>query len=89
MATITYQYIPDQSVYAITSSALDCPIAIRSGIVLRVRLEILAAANKIKYDIQITGEAGTTEFLEADVFATLSDAQTEYASRLTGTGSPP
>lgn len=89
MATITYAYIPDQAVYVITSSALACPSAIRPGIVIRVRAEVLAASNKVEYDIQVDTDNGTTSFLEEDVFGTLLDAQIEYSNRLTGGGSPP
>ena len=88
MATVTYAYIPDQAVWVITSDEALCPIAIRSGVVLRVRISVLATGTTITYDVQIDGENGTEPFLEADVFATLPEASTAYEIRLSTTGSP-
>ncbi len=88
MATITYLYIPDQAVWVITSDTAACPTAIRSGVVLRVRIEVLATGTTINYDVQLEGDNGTTEFLEIDVFATLVGASAEYENRLNPSGSP-
>ncbi len=88
MATVTYLYIPDQVVWVITSDSVACPTAIRTGVVLRVRIEVLATGTTISYDVQLEGDNGTTEFLEADVFATLLAASIEYSIRIGG-GSPP
>lgn len=86
MGIVNYAYEPEQSVFVITSDTASCPIAIMTGIVLRVRIEILAAEvnnlTTIEYDIQLTGLNGTNPFLETDVFADYDAAQTEYETRI-------
>lgn len=76
MATVTYQYIPDQQVRVIT----DC--GIKSGTIVNVNIDVLASGTNILYDIRLDGELGTTQFEEADVFADLTSALTEYETRI-------
>ena len=88
MGTVTYLYEPNDVVWAISSGA-TCPTAVLKGTILRVRIIVSvgtgspAVTTKIYYDIRLDGNLGTTEFLEADVFATLAAATTEYENRLT------
>ncbi len=91
MATVTYQYEPNDSVWVITSGE-TCPSAIRDGVVVHVRINITSVTGspaidtQILYDIFLTDDNGPTTFLEEDVFANKTDASNEYFNRL---GSPP
>lgn len=76
MATVTYDFTPNQDVHVIT----DC--GIQKGLVIQVRINALVTETTVDYDIRLDGEMGTTAFKEKDVFATLSAAVTEYESRL-------
>ncbi len=90
MGTVTYAYEPEQAVWVITGG--KCPASVREGIVTYIRINITSmgspTSTEILYNVKLTGDNGTTEFLEADVFATLTDASTEYELRLTPPGSP-
>lgn len=88
MGTVTYLYEPNDVVWVI-SNGTDCPSAVLSGTVLRVRIIVSVGTGSpvvttnIYYDIRLDGNLGTSEFLEADVFSTLNAATTEYNTRLT------
>jgi len=95
VATVTYQYEPNDKVWAITSGD-TCPSAIRDGIVSHVRINITAITGspnvdtQILYDIILNDENGVpdngaTTFIEDDVFATKAAAGADYFNRL---GSP-
>ena len=84
--SIDYLFDPNQDVFVIDecenpSGAGDI-IAVRPGEVIQVRGEVLVTESNLFYDIRVDGQSGTTEFLEADVFATLAEATTEYELRL-------
>jgi len=79
--TINYLYDPAQVVWVIASCTTDVT-AVREGTVKRVRGTVITATT-VEYDIQLTGENGTTSFVEADVFADLASAVAEYETRLT------
>lgn len=84
--TINYLYDPNQSVYVIELCDPDetrGSSAVRPGKVIQVRGEVLVTETKLFYDVQVDGQSGTTEFLEADVFADLATAIAEYELRLT------
>ncbi len=85
MATVTYAYTAGQTVWVITGG--DCPSAVRTGKIATIRINIktgTAPANtEILYNILLGTDNGPTAFVEADVFATLSAATTEYETRLT------
>jgi len=88
MGTITYLYEPNDVVWVISGGG-ECPIAVITGTVLRVRTIVSVTSGsptittKTYYDIRLDANLGTSEFLEANVFATLSAATTEYENRLT------
>lgn len=80
MASVNYSFVPSIVVYGIIDDT--CGLRVAEGTVIRVRIEVLQTATLVKYDIQLTGEAGTREFLEVDLFATLGLAVIEYQNRL-------
>ena len=83
--TIDYLYDPNQSVFVIEPCDVDdarSGTAVRPGKVIQVRGEVLVTQSLLFYDVQVDGQSGTTEFIEADVFATLADAVAEYELRL-------
>jgi len=88
MGTVTYVYEPNDVVWVI-SDGVTCPVAVLSGTVLRVRIVVSvgtgspSVTTKIYYDIRLDNNLGTTEFLEANIFATLLAATNEYNTRLT------
>ncbi len=88
MATVTYAYAAGQTVWVITDGS-SCPSAVRTGDITSVRINIIDGAvppatnTEILYNVLLTGDNGPTTLLEADVFATLSAATTEYQIRLT------
>jgi len=81
MATITYAYDAGSEVWIITDN--NCDPAVVSGLVIQVRGTALTTGTTIEYDIRLAGQDGTTPLAEADIFATLNDAVTEYETRLT------
>jgi hypothetical protein len=81
MATVTYAYVPNQSVYVINECSDKTPF-VTSGLVIRVRVEITVTETVIKYDIRLFGDGGTTEFVEADVFFDKALAVAEYETRI-------
>ncbi len=93
MTTAVHQYEPNQTVWVITDGE-TCPVAIRDGVVVHVRINITAVTGspatntQILYNILLTDDNGPTTLLEKDVFADLTTASVEYANRI-GTGSPP
>ena len=85
--SINYLYDPNQDVFVIDEcenpSGVGDIIAVRPGEVIQVRGEVLVTESNLFYDIRVDGQSGTTEFIEADVFATLAEATAEYELRLT------
>lgn len=88
---VSYNFEPDDVVWVITTANAVCNSAILSGIVIQVRINVLATVGSpsgttttIKYDIRLEDENGTTVFEEVDVFATLNEATIEYSTRLSG-----
>ena len=86
--TINVLYDPGATVHVITNCTdsanknnTTVP-AVRAGKIIRVRIEILVTTTKQFYDVQISGQPGTTELEVDDVFATLNDAVVEYQTRL-------
>jgi len=79
---ISYAYEPETVVWVITT-ANGCASAVKEGTVIQVRANVLSTSTTVKYDVRLVGDDGTTEFDEADLFATLNDAITEYEARLT------
>ena len=82
--TINYLYDPNQVVYVIDNC--DDPssvLAVVRGEVIRVRAEVLVSETTLEYDVRLDGNAGTKEFVEADIFPDLATAITEYQNRLT------
>ena len=82
--TINYLYDPNQNVYVINSACDENAVtAVQPGIVIRIRAEVLVTTSTLLYDVQIDGQSGTTELVEADVFPDLASAVAEYQLRLT------
>lgn len=83
--TINYLYDPNQIVWVIDSTACSTGPTVLQGTVVKVRGEVLPGSPvvpTVKYDIRIGTNAGTKEFVEADVFESLGDAVMEYGFRL-------
>lgn len=80
---IAYLYEPEVTVWIITPTGQSCPSAVKEGVVVQVRANVLSTSTTILYDIRLSGNNGALEFKEADIFATLSAAVTEYETRLT------
>lgn len=78
--TIAYLYDPNQTVWVIDE--VNEVLAVREGKVVRVRAEVLITSGKLVYDVRVGQEAGTKEFVETNLFATLADAVAEYELRL-------
>lgn len=77
--TISYLHDPNQTVWVITPCGEG--LVVLQGVVVRVKGTVLAST-EVTYDIRIGNNAGTEEFAEIDVFATLADAVAEYEVRL-------
>lgn len=75
--TINYLYSPLDNVWIIT----DC--GVKDGRVVRFVAEVTATKSEAKYDVAVSGELGTFLLPEADIFADLHSAITEYEARLT------
>ena len=83
MGTVTHLYDPNQDVYVINGCGDRYNNEfVRAGTVIRVRIEVLATETTIKYDVRLTGQSGTQEFMEADVFPDKSTAIAEYETRV-------
>lgn len=80
---IAYSHEPATEVWVITPAGTTCGSAVKTGVVVQVRANVLTTGTNVNYDIRLGTEAGTTEFLDADIFATLADAVAEYEIRLT------
>lgn len=71
MATLTYNFIPDQTVYHVSLEE-----GVREGVVKTVNASINATTTTLKYDIKFDGvSAVETIEGETDLYATLGDAQ--------------
>lgn len=77
--TISYLYDPNQTVWVITPCGES--LTVLQGAVVRVKGTVLTST-QVTYDVRIGTNAGTEEFAEADVFATLADAVAEFEVRL-------
>lgn len=79
MATVTYQYAPNQTVWMITDTG------IKEGQVIRGVITLLITETTIEYDIREKGQKGTVRYEEAEVFGAFCDAMEAYQVLLTGT----
>lgn len=79
---IVYTYEPGTTVWVIMSDNV-CSSSVKKGVVIQVRINALVTETRLRYDIRLEQEYGTTEFIETDIFATLEDAVNEYEIRLT------
>lgn len=79
---IAYEHEPEVTVWIITPAGV-CPSAVKEGVVIQVRANVLSTSTTILYDVRLVGNNGTNEFKEADLFATLSEAVIQYETRLT------
>jgi len=82
MGTIAHTYDPNDDVYVIITVG-TCDPAVKAGTIIQVRANALITETTVAYDVRLSGDNGTTEIEEDDIFATLSDAVTEYETRLT------
>jgi len=83
MGTIVHTFDPAAVVYVITTPSDGCPMAVLEGTVVQVRANALITGTTIKYDIKLGTDSGTTEFVEANIFADIASAMLEYQTRLT------
>lgn len=72
MATIIYNFTPNQEVWVID----DC--GIKNGLVIQIQVNILNTVTTTEYDIRLDGDLETTSFDEDVVFAILQDAIDQY-----------
>ena len=80
---ISYTYEPNTTVWVITTAADGCTTAVKTGVVIQVRINARTTGTVLRYDIRLENDNGTTEFIETDIFATLTAAVDEYEVRLT------
>lgn len=77
MATATYLYTPEQTVWVIGACGVE------KGTVKDVLISVTQAAGTvITYSVKIDGIAGESLYFEADTFGTKADALTEYGTRV-------
>jgi len=83
--TINYLYDPKQLVWVIKPSICNTyeVLSVEAGSIIQVGSTTNAIESTLSYDVRITGQAGVTTFVEADVFPSLAAATTEYEIRLT------
>lgn len=81
MPTVNYSFEPNQPIYVIVAGT-DGVLAVRSAMVLRVRVDVLVTTTKLVYDVKFSNQVSTVEVMEDDMFSTLSDAINEYELRL-------
>jgi hypothetical protein len=81
--TINYTHSPNDPVYVINKCEdVNKQQYVISGVVVRVRAEVLVTGDKVTYDVRMSNSNGTKEFHSDDVFANKADAITEYESRV-------
>ena len=85
MPTVEYKFTPNEIVYVIDEC--NDNLYVTSGVVVRVRMEVLVSETVIRYDIRLEGQRGTKEFVEKDVFTAtgspaMYEVMSEYQSRL-------
>lgn len=78
--TINYDFSPNDNVYIIDEC--DDKPYVTSGVVVRVRAEVLVVGEKILYDVRLINNSGTKEFQATDVFADKATAIAEYETRV-------
>lgn len=82
--TINYLYDPNQVVWVISTVECDNNIlAVESGTVIQLVTTTNATETTLAYDVRVDGKAGTSKYVEADIFPTLNAATLEYEIRLT------
>jgi len=79
MTTVTWDFVPNQTVWVITAAG------VKSGVVNRAEAVSTGAGTTITYYIKLAGDSVETAFLEADVFATCQ-AASAYQTVLYGGG---
>lgn len=82
MGTITHTFDAGQSVWVITTATASCPSAVLGGTVIQVRAVQQTSGTTVTYDVRLGSENGTTVVDEANMFASLAEATTEYEIRL-------
>ena len=80
--TINYNFDPNQEVYVIDTCEDPAILAVRKGVVLRVKANVLVTETTLIYDVKIDGGKGTFEFEETDVFADKPTAIADYQTRI-------
>jgi hypothetical protein len=96
--SIEFLFNPGQTVWVIetvpscASGSTASAIAIREGSVIRLRATVTITSvpvqgsplvyDGVQYDVRLGSDAGTSTFGEDDVFGSLTDAVTEYQTRL-------
>lgn len=69
MTTVTWDFVPNQTVWVITSAGIE------SGVVNRAEAVATGAGETITYYIKLAGASVETPFAEADVFASCQAAE--------------
>jgi len=95
--TILYDYDPGQAVWVITepiSTSSACPdqdSAVIAGTIIQVKASILTSTPLVgspvasvepTYDVRLESDTGTQEFIQDDIFPSLTLAIDEYEVRL-------
>jgi len=78
---IVYTYEPGTNVWVIMSDNA-CASSVKAGVIVQVRVNILVTEVRLRYDIRLEQENGTTKFTEIDIFPTLAAAIDEYEIRI-------
>lgn len=77
---VNYNYEPNDNVYVI-NSCVGNPY-VTSGVIVRVRIQVLVTETMIRYDVRLSGNNGTREFAEEDLFVDKPTAMAEYENRV-------
>ena len=69
MTTVTWDFVPNQTVWVITDSGIE------TGVVNRAEVVATGAGETVSYYIKLAGDSVETKFAEADVYATCQAAE--------------
>lgn len=71
MATVTYNFIPNQAVWVITASN-----TVYKGVVTQIKIDIISSSTEVQYGVMFNNEAGSGTFLSEKVFGSKAEAIT-------------
>jgi len=77
MATLNYDFVPDDEVWHVTADQ-----GIKKGTIVSVEANITTTTTVVTYHVRYDGDVGTTAIID-DLYTLLSDALTAYETLLT------